>query len=347
MLQQNKNTEFISKAIKIHGNRYDYSKVEYINARTKITIVCKEHGEFYQRPDNHLSNYNCQKCSKNFKLYTTSFIERAKEIHGDKYDYSQVNYINANIPVTIICREHGEFNQIPDFHINRKCNCPKCHISYKSDTTNFIKKANKLHKNKYDYSKVDYINNYTHVIIICPKHGEFKQTPDIHFCHKCGCPSCINKTEFKFYEKMKILYPSIQRQFKADWCKNKQHLPFDIVIEEQKIIIEVDGQQHFEQIANWTSPEIQQEKDKFKMECANQNGFSVIRLLQKDVSKDTFDWLSEIVVSIQKIIADNVVQKCQTILMKLKHNVCLFLLNLLLTLVIHMEIIILEILCMM
>ena len=78
-------------------------------------------------------------------------------------------------------------------------------------------------------------------------------------------------------------------------------MPFDFAIEALKIIIELDGEQHFTQVSNWTSPETQIEKDKFKTDCANQNGFSVIRLLQEDVSKDKFDWLNEIKLSVSKI----------------------------------------------
>ena len=121
LIHTDKTQLFISKANKIHKNRYDYSKVNYINAKTKITIICREHGDFHQTPSNHLSNYNCQKCAKNFQLDTASFIEKAKSIHNDKYDYSKVNYINTDTQIIIICREHGEFTQIPDFHINRKC----------------------------------------------------------------------------------------------------------------------------------------------------------------------------------------------------------------------------------
>lgn len=300
ILHNNKTEIFIAKAKKIHGERYDYSKVNYTNAKTKINIICKEHGEFLQTPSNHLSNYNCQKCANNYKSDTLSFIEKAKIIHNNKYDYSNVSYINADTPVTIICQEHGEFNQIPDFHINRKCGCPKC--SNKVDLIEFIKRANKIHNNKYDYSKVEYSNNRNYVIIICKKHGEFNQTPDIHINHKCGCPSCINKTEYKFYEKIKEIYPTIKRQYKVEWCKNKQRLPYDFAIEELKIIIELDGEQHFTQVSNWTSPKIQIENDKFKTECANKNGFSVIRLLQDDVSKDKFDWLNEIQLSVSKIM---------------------------------------------
>ena len=308
MLAQATKTElFISKANKIHKNRYDYSKVNYINAKTKITIICEHHGEFHQTPSNHLCNYNCQKCAKNFQLDTASFIEKAKGIHNDKYDYSKVNYINADTQITIICKEHGEFTQIPDFHINRKCGCPKCSNNVKLDLSEFIEKSNKIHCNKYDYSKVEYNNNRNHIIIICKKHGEFSQIPFLHLL-KHGCPNCINKTEYKFYEKIKEIYPTIKRQYKVEWCKNKLCLPFDFAIEELKIIIELDGEQHFTQVSNWTSPETQIEKDKFKTDCANQNGFSVIRLLQDDVSKDKFDWLNEIQTGVSKIISTQEVQ---------------------------------------
>jgi len=308
LAQENKNQIFINKSKKIHEDKYDYSKVQYVNAKTKIIIICKEHGEFCQTPSNHLSKYNCQKCSNNLKFDTESFIQKARQIHKDRYDYSKVNYVNADTKVTIICKDHGEFQQIPDFHINRKCNCPKCMNNIVSNSNEFIEKSNKIHKNKYDYSQVNYINSTTPVIIICKQHGEFNQTPDIHINQKCGCPQCINKTEFIFYSKMIQLYPTIKRQLKVKWCKNKQFLPFDFCIEEYKIIIEVDGDQHFKQISNWTSPEIQIEKDKYKISCANANGYSIIRILQKDIIKNKYDWLEEIKNNIEKIIHEGIVQ---------------------------------------
>jgi len=303
----NKTDIFITKATKIHGNKYDYSKVNYINAKTKVTIICKEHGDFEQTPSNHLSNFNCQKCSKNFKLDTLSFIEKATQIHDNRYNYSKVEYINTDTQVIIICEEHGEFSQIPDFHINRKCGCPKCSNNIKLNLLEFMDKANKIHNNKYDYSKVEYINNKKQINIICKKHGEFTQQPYVHLLNH-GCPNCVNKTEYKLYITLQKNYPTIKRQFKVDWCKNKLHLPFDFVIEESKIIIEIDGLQHFKQISNWTSPKIQLEKDKYKIKCANENGYSVIRLLQEDVLKDNFNWMAEVNNNILKIKNDNVIQ---------------------------------------
>ena len=329
MIQLAKTYSFITKAKQIHGERYDYSIVDYINAKTKVTILCREHGEFIQSPTNHLSNFNCQKCSNNFKLNTQSFIDKATVIHKNKYDYSKVEYINADTPVIITCKVHGEFKQIPDFHINRKCGCPKCSNNVKFTLLEFICKSNKLHNNKYDYSKVEYINNRKQIIIICKKHGEFTQIPFVHLSSH-GCPSCINKTEFIFFIKMQEIYPTIKRQFKVNWCKNKLYLPFDFVIEDLNIIIELDGEQHFKQISNWTSPEEQLEKDKYKIKCANEKGFAIIRLLQTDVLKDNFDWIEEIKLSILKIINEKKVQNifiCKNneytnLLDKIKRNTC-------------------------
>ena len=190
MLSQNNKTKvFISKAIQIHGEKYDYSKVNYVNAKTKVTIICKIHGDFTQTPSNHLSKFNCQKCAKNFKLNTIAFIEKAKQIHGDRYDYSKVEYVNTNTQIIILCKEHGKFTQIPDFHINRKCGCPKCSNNVKLDLLEFIENAKKIHGDRYDYSNGDYVNSTTNIQIICKKHGIFNQTPDIHVYQKCGCSS--------------------------------------------------------------------------------------------------------------------------------------------------------------
>jgi very-short-patch-repair endonuclease len=122
------------------------------------------------------------------------------------------------------------------------------------------------------------------------------------------CPFCINKTEKILFDKLVEKYDCLKRQYKVDWCKNIKNLPFDFVIEERKIIIELDGKQHFEQIGKWQSPEKNREIDIYKMKCANENGFSVIRILQKDVYNNKYNWLDELVNNIEKITNENVVQ---------------------------------------
>ena len=193
--------EFIEKAKAIHGDKYDYSKVEYVNGRTKICIICPEHGEFWQIPNSHLMGKGCKMCgientvSKNSDTQK-DFIEKAKAIHGDKYDYSKVKYIDSSTKVCIICQEHGEFWQRPYCHIQGQ-GCYKCGIkknsnAYRKNNSDFIKNAALIHNNKYNYSKVEYINNHTKVCIICPEHGEFWQTPK-HHLHGHGCPFCSNR----------------------------------------------------------------------------------------------------------------------------------------------------------
>ena len=165
-MELNKNETFIEKARAIHRGKYDYSKVNYKTAKTKIIIGCKDHGDFEQTPSNHLSRYNCQRCANNGKMTTEQYVSRASVAHANKYDYSQVNYVNADKKITIICKEHGEFEQIPDFHLNRKCGCPKCANNVTLTTTEFIDKAHEIHGDKYDYSQVTYINNRINVCIL-------------------------------------------------------------------------------------------------------------------------------------------------------------------------------------
>ena len=120
----------IQRFIEKHGNKYDYSKVEYINAITKVIIICPEHGEFLQTPHAHLKGQGCPQCAKISRIKqktsnTNNFIEKAKKIHGDKYDYSKVKYKLQNEKVTIICPEHGEFLQTPHNHLSGY-GCPEC-----------------------------------------------------------------------------------------------------------------------------------------------------------------------------------------------------------------------------
>ena len=185
--------QFITKAKLVHGDKYDYHKVSYINSRTPVIIICSIHGEFKQAPSDHLGRAGCQKCGGSSKLSTEEFIIKAKEIHGDKYDYSKTIYLNTKTKVTIICPTHGEFQQSPSDHLsNKSCReCGNLQISKlkKSSTEEFIIKSNFKHFNKYCYDKVNYIDDKTKVTIICPVHGEFEQIPTSHKQGN-GCPGC-------------------------------------------------------------------------------------------------------------------------------------------------------------
>lgn len=125
------------------------------------------------------------------------------------------------------------------------------------------------------------------------------------------CSFCVNKTELILFDKLKGSYITLERQYRVEWSKNpksNRYLPFDFVIEERKIIIELDGKQHFEQIGKWLSPEETRKNDLYKMNCANKNGYSIIRILQKDVYYNKYDWLNELTNNIENITNDNRVQ---------------------------------------
>ena len=182
--------EFIASAREVHGDKYDYSKVEYVCALTKVCIICPEHGDFWQEANSHLRGQGCPKCKYEKQSSSTEeFIQKAHKVHGDKYDYSKVEYDGYKTKVCIICPKHGEFWQTPNSHLNGN-GCPKCKGEKQTCTTDeFIAKAKKIHGDKYDYSKVEYVNNHTKVCIICPEHGEFWQIPSSHLQGK-GCPKC-------------------------------------------------------------------------------------------------------------------------------------------------------------
>lgn len=131
---------FINKANLIHGNKYIYSNVNYIDSVTKVKIICPEHGEFEQKPDGHLNGKGCSLCGGSKKKTTEEFINMSVEIHGNKYDYSLVNYKNTMTKVSIVCPIHGIFKMKPNNHIVKKQCCPKCNISKgEISISNFLK----------------------------------------------------------------------------------------------------------------------------------------------------------------------------------------------------------------
>lgn len=205
--------EFIKKATNIHGNKYDYSKVEYVNYNTRVCIICPEHGEFWQTPTKHLQGRGCEKCGclkrdKKSRKSLADFVEKAKLVHNDKYDYSKVEYSNNHTKVCITCPEHGDFWQTPKAHLSGR-GCPKCkHSGRKYTLHEFIEASNKKHNNKYDYSKVAYIDSKTKVCIICPEHGEFWQAPAEHLygygCYKCARENSYLTTDEFIYKANKI-----------------------------------------------------------------------------------------------------------------------------------------------
>lgn len=184
------NESFIKSAHISHGDKYNYSKVIYTNNRTKVIIICDQHGEFLQSPMDHLVGKGCMECGGSPRKDTAQFIQEAIDAKGDLYDYSKAIYVNKKTNVIIICRTHGEFLQTPDSHLNQKSGCRECAGNTIGNNDKFIRSAITKHGEAYDYSQVEYIRSFLKVNIICNKHGVFSMTPNAHLrgngCYKCA-----------------------------------------------------------------------------------------------------------------------------------------------------------------
>ena len=242
--------EFVKKSINIHGNKYDYSKVEYINSRTPVCIICPIHGEFYQSPTRHLNSTGCNKCAienKNITLRSSKeeFVKKCKEKYGNRYNYDKLEYINSRTPICVTCAIHGDFNTTPH-KLLHSGGCPKCMIeknkNKKVNTTKeeekicklkekekrFIDISNLLHNNRYDYSKVEYKKRHGKVCIICPVHGEFWQTPNNHLkgsgCPKCAKDEMANKYAYstsQFIERARSIHGNKYDYSKVKYVNNR------------------------------------------------------------------------------------------------------------------------------
>lgn len=297
--------EFIERSNKIHNHKYSYSKVKYINSQTKVIITCLKHGDFDQIPNSHLLGFGCKIChseklSNLYKDSKESFIEKAKAIHGDKYDYSKVIYKSATEKVILTCLDHGDFEQKPGDHIYGN-GCSKCRYInnsklFRSNTKDFIEKAMLKHGSLYDYSNLTYITSNIKVEIKCKKHGSFFQRP-YHHLQGIGCPICssskgelaikeiLDKHNIKYIQEYKI--PDQKYKFKYDFylsCFN--------------IFIEFHGIQHYEYISYFHKTyhgfEEQQLRDNCKITLANMKKIPLIELnyIQfKNMSKEQFEQL--------------------------------------------------------
>ena len=276
--------DFIIKLKKLYGDYYDYSLVSYVDCSTPVKIICPKHGEFSATPNSLLQGHSCKECGKESysektRHTTEQFVEKAKKIHGDKYDYSQSVYLGSNKDITIICPEHGPFTQRASAHLLGQ-GCPKCADNQKIDKEEFIRRAREIHGNKYDYSKVDYINNYTKVIITCPEHGDFEQFPHSHLqgngCQKCCEEPLLEREVLELLEKNSILYV---QQKKFDGLVYKRSLSFDFYLPEQNIAIECQGIQHFrpvEQFGGIDSFNEQVARDETKRKFCGENGIKLL-----------------------------------------------------------------------
>ena len=283
------NTDFIDDARSIWGYKYDYSLVDYKGSH--IEVLIKYDDVIYrQKPVLHLLGYNCE---RDIIKNQEDFLRKCYDKHGDKYDYSLVEYTGSQNKVKIIF-EGKIYEQKAGAHIHSSGLVEK--VILKKTTKQFIKESNEIHNFRYDYSKVDYVNNQTKVIIICPIHGDFEQVSSSHLSG-AGCPHCMeSKGErkiSKFLDQKNIEYV---RQKKFDDCIGLRYkLPFDFYLPKYRVAIEFDGKQHFEPIEHFGGLESYNRlktNDKIKNDYCEDNFIELIRIRYDQIDR-IYDILNE------------------------------------------------------
>jgi len=339
--------QFIQQSIQ-NPNNYtlEYDKIP-INILLKldddVTLHCTIHGNFTQNVRQHYSyEHGCNDCGRERARIATmqrawirnvspdSIIAELENTHEKKgYDFSETlcflqtyrDTCEGNPIVSYTCLSHGKQTKLL-YDLKTGHGCDMCAQEYRHEQRQYTWKDDWLPKLQMKHPNVVFPDDveWTEEIRQQQKITAYCKECNAYFTSRIsnilsghngegskGC-GCMNKTEQKLYELLSQIYPMLERQYKVDWCKNISYLPFDFVLKLLKIIIELDGPQHFIQIMNWKSPEETRKGDIYKMECANENGYSVIRLTQEDVYYDRYDWLSELVASIKKIVEENVVK---------------------------------------
>lgn len=289
---------FIEKAKAIHGDLYGYDAVEYTNNHTKIKVFCKHCKKYFEiLPSNHLCSRGCSHSRSTRALTLEEFIRRAKEIHGDKYDYNEVKHKNMHTKVKIFCKKCKKyFYQTPDKHLQgHDCKCylkQKQSVALLDSKEDFVKKAKLVHKDKYDYSRVNYINCNTKVCIICNRcHREFLQTPTKHLRGQ-GCSHCklLSHGETLVRDYLENHNVDYKMQYRFKDCKDKNSLPFDFYLSSYNACIEYQGEQHYKSgkrfFLNLTRNKekgkkeykLRKKHDKIKRRYCKKNGITLLEI---------------------------------------------------------------------
>ena len=244
--------EIISKALEIHNGKLLFDKSVYMGMNTKMIVTCPIHGDFLIKPASLIhQKQGCKYCShQSYPSTKEIFEEKATKIHNGKYTYDNVVYKNNKTNVWVTCPIHGDFEVRPDNHLHGS-GCPKCGKISMAETQKFSKDkfvqlSKKIHGDRYDYSKVEYMDYSTKVRIVCPIHGEFWQTPDSHL-HGHGCPHCKeSKLENIISNLLSENKIPFVRQKTYPWLKYKGNLFIDFYLPSYNIAIECQGLQHYE-----------------------------------------------------------------------------------------------------
>lgn len=298
--------EFIKKAKTVWGNVYDYSLVEYQGTDIPVKIICNKHGIFEMTPHHHITDKRgCSKCQ--IVQDKDTFIEKAKELYDNKYDYSEVIYHDSRDKVKIICPLHGSFYQRASSHLAGN-QCPECGKAimgekHHKSQEQFIADCRAIHGDTYDLSKIKYEHVLTPIEVICHKHGSFFSLPT-NFIRGTGCPICKEsalETQVRnLLDKNKINYIS---QAKFDWLRFDYPQSIDFYLPDKNIGIECQGGQHFyigTFNSNRTDLKYQKDRDDNKRKLCEENGVKLLyytkesKSAQKTVPYECIDSLREL-----------------------------------------------------
>lgn len=305
MAKQITQEEFINQSNIIHNNRYNYDKTEYIDKISKVIITCPEHGDFLQPARNHLNGRGCRLCARKLvgeltKNNSENYFNKCKIIHNNKYDYSKAKYISLRDNINIICPIHGDFLQLAVHHLHNKAGCMQCYKDKHEWTTNkFIVESNKKHYNFYTYEKTELINSRKKVIITCPEHGDFLQSPN-HHLNGHGCKICkISKGERDIIQILKKYNINFKHEHKFENCKSLKNYPlrFDFYLPDYNMCIEFDGRQHFEESNHFGNESFlnTQQNDLIKNEYCKNNFVYLLRIKYdcKNIESEIINYINE------------------------------------------------------
>lgn len=282
-----------------HGPKFDYAASRYQAFTKPIECFCKQHGQFCTTPKTHLHTRSggCPGCrseqlSRALRKSSLQFVQDARDVHGDMYDYSLVDYQGVLEPVAIGCPVHGVFWMRPARHLEGR-GCKQCKFQEFSDERRltfwqFIEAVAEQHGvDRYDYFLEGHVNQRSTLRIKCPEHGVFYQTASSHL-RGHGCPSCQHSAgEKRVHDALTALGIAFETQKRFFDCRHKRSLPFDFFVPSHRLLIEFDGKQHFESSDRWggeSQLELVKKRDQIKTDFANHYGLSLLRIPFWDIS---------------------------------------------------------------
>lgn len=277
--------DVVERFVSVHGDRYDYSLVNFVAYDVPVDVICRKHGVFPILPINHWKGAHCRKCARETageknRLGDSEWLEKFRAVHGDRYDYPSVQRIHSEKRIDVVCKEHGVFSVLVRNHYYGKHGCPDCSDYGPDSQQSVLRKFLRIHGDRYDYSEVDYRGTKDKVTIICKSHGRFLQAPDSHIqgagCPKCGIESrlalpsrSVSKAELEIQQYVNSLGFDTEHGYLP---QSDSKWTFDVILPDQKLAIEYNG-------VYWHSyPRAHRGQHYHKRKNAEANGYRLITI---------------------------------------------------------------------